>query len=368
MQGKTRLAADPNTGYKFNRPGNHALLLLTDRWLMSRSWVESRRRVKKDSLTQLATTAPVGAALPAVVDVKDSAPEQQNTPKTPPMSGPAANRALALVSVIRGIGSPLQSAVSEVSAGLRERGQDVTAVDEARAYAQLVQQVVSIGRTACQTLEVKNDELARWNGEPLRWAILEAIADMTGAHFRAAGVLQPSPIAGQVAAAVTQIALDGARREDLMPGLGKATQARLGLDMLKAVPPVLHAVARFSFGRNPLVLATEVAWELQYKAIECTRRLLAVGSTLEEWHSVYGAFVISAGQLYAEAHFAEAERISRLSPNERNALMHGEVPMTGVWEQFDRKVDLLASFAGYMTVPGDSSNTGAGVPVVKSPF
>lgn len=327
---------------------------------MSRSWVESRRRVKQDNLSSLVTTASVGTALPAVVEAK--------TPEITapiPVNGPAANRALALVSVIRGIGSPLQSAVSEVSAGLRERGQDVTATDEARAYAQLVQQVVSIGRTACATLEVGKDDVARWNGEPLRWAILEAIADMVGAHFRAAGLLQPSAIAGQVAAAVTQIALDGARREDLMPGLGNATQARLGLDMLKAVPPVVHAVTRYSFGRNPLVLSTEVAWELQYKAVECTRRLLAVGSTLEEWHSVYGAFVISAGQLYAEAHFAEAERLARLSPNERAAL-HGEVAMTGVWEQFDRKVDQLASFAGYMTVPSDGSKAATGVPVVKS--
>lgn len=331
---------------------------------MARSWVESRRRVKQDNLTPLATTAPVGAALPATVETMT-----EPAPVAPtPVKGPEANRALALVSVIRGIGSPLQSAVSEVSAGLRERGQDVTAIDEARAYAQLVQQVVSIGRTTCATLEVNPDELARWNGEPLRWAILEAIADMVGAHFRAAGLLQPSTIAGQVASAVTGIALDGARREDLMPGLGHATQARLGLDMLKAVPPVVHAVTRYSFGRNPLILSTEVAWELQYKAVECTRRLLAVGSTLEEWHSVYGAFVISAGQLYAEAHFAEAERIARLSPNDRAALSQGEVPMTGVWEQFDRKVDQLASFAGFMTVPGEAGTTPGGVPVVKSPF
>jgi hypothetical protein len=266
-----------------------------------------------------------------------------------------APRAQALVSVIRGIGSPLQSAVSEVAAGLRERGQSVSATDEARAYAQLVQQVVSIGRTTSATLEIGRDAIARWNGEPLRWCMLEAISDIAGAHFRATGLLQPSGIVGQIVAAVTQIAIDGARREDLMPGLGGATQARLGLDMLKSVPPVVHAVTRYAFGRNPLVLVTEVAWELQYKAVECTRRLLAAGSTLEEWHSVYGAFIGSAGQLYAEAHFAEAERMSRLSSAERDALGHAELPMTAVWEAFDRKIDLLASFAGYMAVPADAA-------------
>lgn len=326
---------------------------------MSRSWVETRRRGRQDPLDTLSAAAPVGAPVPVPANIDAAIPA--------PAKAPEANRALALVSVIRGIGSPLQSAVAEVAAGLRERGQNISAVDEARAYAQLVQQVVAVGRATSATLGVGRATMPGAGGEPMRWAILEAISDMVGAHFRAAGLLQPSAIAGQVASAITQIALDGARREDLMPGLGHATQARLGLDMLKAVPPVVHAVTRYSFGRNALVLITEIAWELQYKAVECTRRLLAVGSTLDEWHSVYGAFVASAGQLYAEAHFAEAERLARLSPNERNALGHGEVPMTGVWEQFDRKVDLLASFAGYMTVPGGEAATG-GVPLIKSPF
>lgn len=316
---------------------------------MVRSWVESRRRGREDLLANLVTGA-VAATPPAPIAANQVMVPVPSAPAAPML----APRAQALVSVIRGIGAPLQSAVSEVAAGLRERGQPVTATDEARAYAQLVQQVVSIGRTTSATLEIGRDAIARWNGEPLRWCMLEAISDIAGAHFRATGLLQPSGIVGQIVAAVTQIAIDGARREDLMPGLGGATQARLGLDMLKSVPPVVHAVTRYAFGRNPLVLVTEVAWELQYKAVECTRRLLMTGSTLDEWHSVYGAFINSAGQLYAESHFAEAERLSRLSPAERDALGVGELPMTAVWEAFDRKVDLLASFAGYMAVPADT--------------
>ncbi len=328
---------------------------------MVRSWVESRRRGREDALSSLATTSPAGAEAPATV-----------TPLHPTQTvqrpGVQLNRALALVSVIRGIGSPLQSAVSEVASGLRERGETVSAVDEARAYAQLVQQVVSIGRTTASSLEIGRNAIARWNGEPLRWAVLEALSDVAGAHFRAAGLLQPSALVSQIAASVTQIAIDGARREDFMPGLGQATLARLGLDLLKAMPPVVHAVTRFSFGRNPLVLITEIAWELQYKAVECTRRLLTTGSTLDEWHSVYGAFVTSAGQLYAEAHFAEAERMARLNPAERKDVGNGEWPMAGVWDAFDHKLNLLTSFAGYMTVPDESAASNSGVPAVRAPF
>lgn len=269
-------------------------------------------------------------------------------------------RAQALVSVIRGVGSPLQSAVSEVAAGLRERGQTVSAADEARAFAQLVQQVVSMSRITSATLEISPNAIARWNGEPLRWAVLEAVSDIVGAHFRAVGLLQPSGIVGQIVAAVTQIAVDGARREDLMPGFGSATQARPGLAMLRAIPPVVHAVARCAFGRSPLVLATEIAWELQYKAVESTRRLLAQGSTLEDWHAVYGAFIVAAGQLYAEAHFSEADRLSRLTESERAAVVvkyGAELPMGNVWEAFDRKLDMLATFSGYMATPAEAKPT-----------
>ena len=328
---------------------------------MSRNWAESTLETHPDQLVTLVEPARAGgmAVLPSTTtEVGVPMPVSRKVP---------VNRALALVSVIKGIGSPLQSAVSEVAAGLRDQGRQVTALDEARAYASLVQQVVSVGRSTCASLSISRNAVARWNGESLHWAVLEAIADLVGAHFRAAGQLQPGVIAGQVASAITLIAVEGARREDLMPGLGNATLARLGLDMLKAMPPVVHAVTRYSFGRNPLVLITEIAWELQYKAVECTRRLLSAGSTLEEWHSVYGAFVVSAGQLYAESHFAEAERLARLSPNDRAALGAGEVPMTGVWEQFDRRTEQLATFAGYMTVPASAGGE-AGVPMVKSPF
>jgi hypothetical protein len=312
---------------------------------MVRSWVESRRRARPDPLVRLAAATPGGETVaPAPLPVNANM-----IPVAPPVS-PAVlpGRVQALVSVIRGIGSPLQSAVSEVASGQRERGVYISTTDEARAYAQLVQQVVSIGRTTCMTLEIGKDAIARWSGEPLRWALLEAISDCAGAHFRASGLMQPSGMVGQLIAAVTQIAIDGAKREDLMPGLGSATQARLALDMLKAVPPVVHAVARYSFGRNPLVLMTEVALEMQHKAVECTRRLLGSGSTLDEWHAVYGAFLISNGQQYAEAHFSEAERLSRLNQQERMAIGSGELPMTTVWETFDRKVDLLTNFAGHM--------------------
>lgn len=328
---------------------------------MVRSWVESRRRGREDPLDNLTRPQP-RAQLPALV------------PNVPASEPKKPTRTQALVATIRGIGAPLQSAVSEVASGLRERGQKISAAEEARSFAQLVQQVVSLARTTSATLEIGVNDIARWNGEPLRYAIMEAVSDIVGAHFRAAGLMQPSGMAGQIIAAVTQIAVDGARREDLMPGLGTATQARIGLDMLKAMPPAVHAVTRYTFGRNPLVLVTEVAWELQYKAVEITKQLTGKGTALDDWHAVYGATLHATGQIYAEAHFGEADRLSQLTQAERDQLLSqhgGEMPMTTVWDTFEAKSDLLSAFTRYLNLPAEpsaGSQTAASSAVTKSPF
>lgn len=315
---------------------------------MVRSWVETRRRGMGDDLFPSATTTTAVATAPAATA---PAPAKSDEPDTHS----------AYVSVLKEISGPLLSAVNQVVAGQRENGVAISAMDEANAFNQLIQQVVNITRTTSATLEIGRDDVAP-NGEPLRRQILEAISDLMGAHYRAAGQLQPSALVGQLTAAITQIAIEGARREDLMPGLGAMTQARIGIDMLRAIPPVVHAVSRFAFGRNALVLITEVAWELQYKAVEVTKRLMGTGATLQAWHSIYGAALHAAAEMYAEAHYAEADLFARYSPEQRQAFirtMGPELPMTNVWATFDRQTDFLAQFTSTMMSVTDNAGTGS---------
>lgn len=189
--------------------------------------------------------------------------------------------------------------------------------------------------------------------------MIEAVSDIVGAHYRAVAQLQPSGVIGHIITALTKLAVDGANREDLIPGLGRATQARLGITMLRAMPSVVHAVGRYSFGRAPLSLITEVAWEMQCKSVDSTRRLLVQGATLDDWHAVYGACMTAAGQLYAEAHFGEADRLNAMAPDERDSLkvrQSPELPMTAVWEAMDRKLEVLTKFSLYMasSIPQNS--------------
>jgi len=313
---------------------------------MVRSWVETRRRgMGEDLFSSAETNSSVAvAAAPAPAPAKT---EENDTHS-------------AYVSVLKEISGPLLSAVSQVVAGQRENGIAISAIDEANAFNHLIQQVVNITRTTSATLEIGRDATAP-NGEPMRRQIIEAVSDLMGAHYRAAAQLQPSSLVGQLTAAITQIAIEGARREDLMPGLGTMTQARLGIDMLRAIPPVVHAVTRFAFGRNALVLITEVAWELQYKAVEVTKRLMGTGATLQAWHSVYGAALHAAAEMYAEAHYAEADQFARYTPEQRQAFIQAmgpELPMTNVWAAFDRQTDFLAQFTATMMSVTDKSGNG----------
>jgi hypothetical protein len=122
----------------------------------------------------------------------------------------------------------------------------------------------------------------------------------------------------------------------------------LGVGLLKALPPVIHAVTRFPFGRNNLILTTEVAWELLYKGVEITRNLMTNNPTTDEWHNMFAATLHAVSEVYAEAHYAAAERMAVIQPVTRGQTV-GELPMTDVWAAFDWQSDLLARFTSTMT-------------------
>ena len=301
-----------------------------------RSWVESRRRAKEERPAPPSRPQSTNATVvPLSARAGDDAQKLKEIKKEDAVR-PALK---ALISAVQGVGAPLRGAVAEVAAGLAQRGRAVSSVEQAKAFALLIQQATKIARTTAQSIGVQAADTAQ------SFALVEAVSDMAGAYYRASGVLQPSPLVGQIVASITQIAQEGAAREDLIPGVGKTTQARVALDLLKAMPPVVHAVSRYSYGRPPLVLITEVAMELQFMAAEATRGLVPVGASLEEWHAVHAAMLHTAGQLYAESHFAVAENEQAMSGIAAPA---GEVPMEQVWASLEGTLGQISTFAGHL--------------------
>ncbi len=310
--------------------------------VMVRSWVESRRR-----RAQQGTKMPTHRSedFDHEKSLSFSADGKQNAlQKKPSMrKGAVTRRTGVLVAVVRGIGTPLQSAVSEVATLLRGQGYALTSSQEAKAFGDLVQQIVQIGKTIHPLLGF--DVMApEQNNEHTRWALLEAISENVGAIYRARGQLSPVWEMSTLLPSLVKMARDSAASNDLIPAQGdEHEQLPLILGLLKALPPVCHAIGRHSFQQDTPTLILQTARTLQYKSITATRGLLKEGAPLDDWQALYCSFLIAAGQLYAEAHFAIAEG-SRANVSAAQA-------QESIWTAFDRKMTMIATFSSYMAPP-----------------
>jgi hypothetical protein len=135
------------------------------------------------------------------------------------------------------------------------------------------------------------------------------------------------------------------------------TVATFRAKMLETLVPVVGAVAQYSFGRAEHALLAEVAERLVRTADQVTRALAPAGSTAEEWRLLCWNVLKAAGQIYTESHYAEADRLLYMNPDERAAYFtkHGNiVPMTQVWQAFNQRMAMLATLATYLDVPASA--------------
>jgi hypothetical protein len=98
----------------------------------------------------------------------------------------------------------------------------------------------------------------------------------------------------------------------------------------------------------------EVAERLVRTADQVTRSLAQPGMTPEQWRLLCWNILRASGQIYTECHYAEADRLLYMNPDERAAYFaqHGNVvPMTQVWQSFNQRMAMLATLATYLDVP-----------------
>jgi hypothetical protein len=133
--------------------------------------------------------------------------------------------------------------------------------------------------------------------------------------------------------------------------------------MLEAMVPVVGAVAQYSFNRSEHALLAEAAERLVKTADQVTRALAPTGATPEEWRLLCWHVLKAAGQVYTEAHMAEADRLVYMPPEERAAYFaqYGQIPpMTQVWQSFNQRMAMLATLATYLEVPESARLDGGG--------
>ena len=268
------------------------------------------------------------------------------------------SRMQAVLTTFRQLGLPLLQAASDAqNRQSGEGGEEPQALNLA-VFGPLVDNTVMLSRKLAAQAGASEEQVDAW----VRWALAGAAAQVAGAAYKTSGRLMTEEEAEHIA--VVAISLQDKFRAQIPEGQENIpnTVATFRAKMLEAMVPVVGAVAQYSFGRSEHALLAEVAEKLVKTADQVTRALAPTGASPEEWRLLCWHVLKASGQIYAESHFAEADRLLYMEPDERAAYFaqHGQiVPMQQVWQAFNQRMAMLATLATYLDVP-ESARLDAG--------
>ncbi|MDR3450770.1 MAG: hypothetical protein P4M15_13675 [Alphaproteobacteria bacterium] len=270
-------------------------------------------------------------------------------------------RMQSLLTTLRQVGLPLLQAISEAQGQAGGQAGQPDAAPQGfntEILGTLVDSTVLLSQKLAAQLGASDDQVDAW----VRWALAGAAAQTVAAAYKTSG----KALGEEDAARIATIAIDLQSRfkSQIPPGQETLpnTVATFRAKMMEAMVPVVGAVAQYSFGRAEHGLLAEVAERLVKTADQVTRALAPTGATPEEWRLLCWNVLKAAGQVYTEAHFAEADRLLYMDAEARAAYFaqHGQiVPMTQVWQSFNQRMAMLATLATYLDVP-ESARLDAG--------
>ena len=261
----------------------------------------------------------------------------------------SATRLQTLLTTFRQVGMPLLQALMDVPAG--KEGEAPQAAPNTDQFNALVDSTVGLSQELAQQLGASDNQVDAW----VRWALAGAASQVVASHFKAVGQPLPAEEAKRLAA----IAIDlQSKFKGMMPMAAAEpmpnTIATFRAKMMEAMVPVVGALAQYSFGRAEHALLAEVAEKLVKTADQVTRSLAPPGSTPEQWRLLCWHVLRAAGQIYTESHYAEADRLLYMNPDDRAAYFaqnNNIPPMTQVWQAFNQRMAMLATLATYLEVP-----------------
>ena len=254
----------------------------------------------------------------------------------------------AALASFRHVGKPLLQALVEAS-GVASADKTAAKLD-GEQFQRLVDSAVQLSHALTKNIGAKESDLEA----DVRWKVVGSASQIVAASLRATGrVLSDDEVKkiADIAATLQE------RFNQQIPADSKAphnTLASFRAQMMEAIVPVIGAVAQYAFGRAEHLLLAEVAEQLVRAADQVTRSLAPSGASPEEWRLLCWNVLRAAGQIYTECHFAEADRLLYMNPDDRVAYFaqhNNVVPMTQVWQAFRQRMAMLATLAMYLDVP-----------------
>lgn len=266
------------------------------------------------------------------------------------------NRLQKVLAAFRQIGMPLLQTLAE------SIGRDATsAALDTNQFNQLIESTVVLSRELSVKLGADESDL----NAAVRWALAGSASQVVAATFRASG----RPLSQEEAQELASIAVTLQDKfKSQIPAGGETlpnTVATFRAKMMEAMVPVIGAVAQYAFGRAEHALLAEVAEKLVKTSDQVTRALAPAGASPEEWRVLCWNILRAAGQIYTESHYAEADRLLYMNPDERAAYFKQHdniVPMAQVWQAFSQRMAMLATLAMYLDVPATAHLEGQSWP------
>lgn len=256
-------------------------------------------------------------------------------------------RMKALAVALRHVGGPLLVALLE-AAPQEQRPDGLVRRINFEAFPQLIDSAATLARQIADVMEGDQSPVA------LRWGAISAACQLVAANYKATGQALDPETARPILEAVNALPDKFKNLTTGGPEPVPNQVATFRAKMLEALVPVVGAVAQYSFGRAEHGLLAEVAERLMKTADQITRSLAPVGSTPEQWRLLCWVVLKSAGQIYADSHYTEADRLLYMNPDDRAAYFakYGNVlPMTHIWQGFNQRMALLATLGAYLEVP-----------------
>lgn len=279
--------------------------------------------------------------------------EEQTSEGEAVVTGDAAlARMQTLLTAFRHVGLPLLQALTE-SQGDKSGANAGQASLNAEQLNALVESTIMFSRELSSQLGASEETVDAW----VRWALAGAASQVVASHFKSTG----RPLGQDEARKLANIAMDlqGKFKAQIPPSNEPLpnTIATFRAKMMESMVPVVGAVAQYSFGRAEHALLAEVAERLVKTADQVTRALAPAGCSPEQWRLLCWHVLKAAGQIYTESHYAEADRLLYMNPDDRAAYFaqHGHMPpMIQVWQSFNQRMAMLATLAAYLEVPASA--------------
>ncbi|HAU29990.1 MAG TPA: hypothetical protein DCW68_07795 [Rhodospirillaceae bacterium] len=257
-----------------------------------------------------------------------------------PEGGAEHQRLGARVAAFMRMGAPLLVAAADA----RFWGDESPArslQEEAALFSRMLESAVTIGRAAAERIGAWNRPGDDW----ARWTLASAAAGLVAAHYRATGKVLVASEAGPYLDAVAESAGIAGARADAPPEHGPGTMdVPLWVDMVRAMGPVVAAIARHAFAQDEEALAVRVLTHLRKGTGRAVDRILGDAPDPGGRATAFSAMMTLAGELYAECHYSEMERILALPEDERQAYADAEgeeESLVSVFRAFDARLSMV---------------------------